>query len=276
MLDVEFKEDGSAVDNSPLAKTVEKWGGANTSLGAGTAVTYLNTDWNIYGSRYDNPPSGTATGYYAIKYMDDENFQNKLADGHTLECIVSRNFDWLDDTSKSYKYFSTTQGGGSALMVNAIAADRPEFTLTYQVYTDGNDVAEGENTQVWNYAYSGIVPEKGEYYHVMGVWNPEEKKVYIYVNGELKGEAPAGPTYIPAAVDGTKDSRWFAIGADPKAATPGVTKNAANTAWAGDVLMPRIYDKPLTAEEVKARWEYVSFLKEKNATTPTPEPEPAP
>ena len=90
---------------------------------------------------------------------------------------------------------------------------------------------------------SGVVPAPKTYYHVVGVWNKEEAKAYIYVNGELCNTVDA-PGQFRFANSGCN---WFCIGGD---ADP----NGGGQGWTGDVAIARAYDKSLTGEEVALLW----------------------
>ena len=59
----------------------------------------------------------------------------------------------------------------------------------------------------WIWTKSGINPDPGRYYHVVGVWNKDEAKTYIYVDGELKGTMDAPGDYVPPT---TTTSYWSA------------------------------------------------------------------
>ena len=85
------------------------------------------------------------------------------------------------------------------------------------------------------------------FYHVVGVWNAEEHKSYIYVNGELKNTINAPGLFRLAS----SNCNWFGIGADPGGAT------SAHNAWNGDVAIARVYSKPLTQEDVAYLWNKV-------------------
>ena len=111
------------------------------------------------------------------------------------------------------------------------------------------NVSSGNST--WRWGTSGIVPQPREYYHIIGVWNKEEAKVYIYINGELKNTVDTEGNFI-FPVNG---SDWFAIGCD---AGP-----TAQLGWSGDVVIARIYDKPLKDTEVKLLWNDIEKLQKK-------------
>ena len=59
----------------------------------------------------------------------------------------------------------------------------------------------------------------------MGVWNKQEAKTYIYVDGELKGTMDAPGNYVPPT---TTTSYWFGIGVDASAT---VGQNAWKATW---------------------------------------------
>ena len=95
----------------------------------------------------------------------------------------------------------------------------------------------------WRWANSGVVPQAKTYYHVVGVWNKEEGKASVYVDGELKNtvDAPGEFKFASAGCN------WFCIGGD---ADP----NGGGQGWTGDVVIARAYDKALTADEAKLLW----------------------
>ena len=86
---------------------------------------------------------------------------------------------------------------------------------------------------------SHVTPENGKYYHILAVYNKEEQKARIYINGELAGEADAPGNFRHA----NAAARWFGIGCDPN------ENNSGEQAWRGDVIIARVYNTPLTAED---------------------------
>ena len=240
MLDVRFNADGTATDISPMQMNVQKIGNTQT--------VYYNETYKRYAANFVNPWSGNASGYYKVDWENNTKFKNMLANGHTLECIMMGNYT-PPIANVEAKWFSSHQAGGTGFLISTISGSRQnEITFLPNVSTSGSST--------WRWATSGVVPQPGVYYHLVGVWNKALKKAYIYVNGELKNTVNADGNFVlPQSGSG-----WFGIGCDPSG-------NNGNTAWNGDVVMARIYDSPLNAKQVSKLWEQVHILEE-NAPKP--------
>lgn len=238
LLDVKFNSDGSAEDVSPMRNKIET---------VGSPGVYMSSQYGRYVSKFKNPWSGTATDYYKISYAGNTAFMNALADGHSMETIVRASYgETLED--KEAKWFSSHQSGGTGFMISKKDASSGRGNeITFLPYVGG----------AWKWANSGVVPENEVYYHVVGVWNKEKGKAYIYVNGELKKTVDAQGDFKHAKAA----CYYFSIGADPS------KESVANTAWTGDVAVVRIYDAPLTQEQVAALWKRVSDLRGKEEAT---------
>lgn len=100
----------------------------------------------------------------------------------------------------------------------------------------------------WIWAQSGVYPEPGRYYHVVGIWNKTEGKAYVYVDGMLQGTADAVGN-LNHARDG---ARWFALGGDSAVGSMG-------NAWNGEVVLARVFDDPLSEEQVALLYEEVKY-----------------
>ena len=233
LLDVVFKEDGTAEDVSPMHNAVER-------VGEGISV-YYNETLKRYVARFGNPYGDNCTGFYQTpSYEAEDNaVHNALADGHTLEVLCMADFDGAIPNAEA-KPFSAMQAGGTGFLVcktNAAGSGgKNVFTFLPNVTTSGNST--------WRWTTSDVQPETQVFYHVVGVWNKEEQKAYIYVNGELSNVVDA-PGDLKFASSGCN---WFAIGGDPANAT------SAHGSWKGDVALARAYDKALTEDEAKALW----------------------
>lgn len=243
MLDVAFLLDGSAIDLSPMKHTVK-------------TVSYSDPFTNSFNDQFNrsmvsfNPPqNGTSLGtdkgsYYRIDYMNNSDFKNKLADGHSFECLVQFDVDYASEV-RNYetKFFSThEQGGTGFLIANSNQSTGPNgLTFLPNVpTTDG-----GAST--WKWCNSQVKPDGSSWYHLVGVWNKELGKAYIYIDGELKAEIDAPGFYRPPV---TLETCWVAIGGD-------AGNNIIQNPFKGSVAIARIYDKPLNATEAQTLWNYV-------------------
>lgn len=223
LLDIVFANDGSAKDISPVQLPV-------TSFPGSALMTYWNDTYERYSAHFNHTVgSSVSTGYYRADFAGNERFRNALADGHSLEVLFR--LDAENDGSKEVKMFSAMEKGGTGFLLTKADKGRD---ITFLPYVG--------NTWVWT--QSGIVPEPGHYYHVVGVWNKQENRTYIYVDGELRGSvATSGEFKQPTSAT----YYWFGIGAD-------AGNNVGQAAWNGDVTIARAYDKPLTEAEVKTLW----------------------
>ena len=230
LLDVVFRNNGSAEDVSPMRTPVQMLDGT-------AMMTYYNDLYSMYAAHFNHVPGTSVNeGFYKADYSGSKQFQDALADGHSLEALFK--LDEKSDGSAELKMFSSMSSGGTGFLISK--ADKgTELTFLPNVSTTGKSN--------WIWTKSGINPEAGRYYHVVGVWNKNEAKTYIYVDGELKGTMDAPGNYVPPT---TTTSYWFGIGVDASA-------SVGQNAWRGDVAVARVYDAPLTAEKVKALWETV-------------------
>jgi len=232
ILDIEFQSDGSAKDVSASSRKVIHMEGS-------AHVNYYNDAYSRYVAHFNHTlGSSTSTGFYRIDYAADTDFRNSLADGHSLEILFR--MDEASNGSKEIKPFSGMEKGGTGFLITK-AAKGTDITFLPNISTDGSSN--------WIWTQSGITPEAGKYYHVVGVWNKEEKKTYIYIDGELKGSMDAeGELVFP-----TSGADWFCIGGDAS------TGSSAQAAFKGDVAIARIYDAPLSSEQVNILWRKVEI-----------------
>lgn len=237
LLDVQFQADGTAVDLSTMKNPVEK---------NGTDITVAYDDaFGRYVASFNNPWSKTCKGWYKVDYNDaDSPIRTALADGHSLEMLLMGHYDGTIPDAEA-KCFSAMQGGGTGFLVSKISGARQnELTFLPNVSTDGKSK--------WNWCNSGVVPQSDIYYHVIGVWNKEENKANIYVNGELKKSIDVAGNFNFA----TGTCNWFCLGGD---ADP----NGGGQGWTGDLVIARAYDKALDATEAGALWQAVAAQTER-------------
>ena len=222
ILDVVFNNDGTAYDKSPMQNTV------NFVEGDG-AVNYYHDHFQKFVTHFSHKIStGISKGYYKVDYTNNQAFKSALADGHTLEVVFRMD---AAPNGSEIKPFSSMQSGGTGFLITDSAKG---MDITFLP-----SVGSG-----YKWAQSRVVPEVGRYYHVVGVWNKEKGTACVYIDGQLKNEIPAAGEFKPAA----EGSTWFCVGGDPNSSNVG---NAFN----GDVVSTRIYDDPLTAEDVTSLYE---------------------
>ena len=229
LLDLIFKNDGTAVDNSESQMSV-------TTVSGSAAVNYYNDAYSRYAAHFSHTLAGSiSTGFYKIDYTDNQKWRNALADGHSLEVVFRMD---AAANGSEIKPFSSMQSGGTGFLITASSRGKV-ITFLPNVSKDGKSS--------WKWTQSNITPEVGRYYHVVGVWNKQAGKSYIYVDGVLKGEAEAaGNLNFP-----TDGNTWFCVGADPNGSS------SAHSAFNGDVVVARVYDDVLTAQNVADLYEAV-------------------
>lgn len=237
LMDIVFNEDGTAKDMSPYHHQVI------TNAGTGL-TTYYNEMLKKHVANFTHALGSTVTnGYYRIKYTPAGDFISKIADGCTIETIIRLGVS--DEPTKEVKWFSSHQTGGIGFLLpkhNDATPGTKSMTFLPNVSTTGKST--------WRWTYSNIIPEVGKFYHVVGVWNKEEGKSHIYINGQLCGTADAPGDYVPVA----SGAESFIIGGDPD------TKDVnCTTSWNGDVASVRIHDKPMTFDEVANLWKETAF-----------------
>ena len=228
LLDVIFKNDGTAIDNSEYKNDVQYVSGA-------ASVNYFHETYQRYTSHFNHKLGDSmAGGYYKIDYTTDASFRSALADGHTLEVVFKMD---QKPNGSEIKPFSSMQSGGTGFLITA-SNKGTDITFLPNVSADGKSS--------WKWAQSGVVPEPGRYYHVVGIWNKQTGKASIYVDGVFKKEVDAaGNLNFP-----TEGNTWFCVGGDPSG-------NGAHAGFNGDVVVARIYDDPLTATDVTELYKLV-------------------
>ena len=144
----------------------------------------------------------------------------RLEDGHTLEVLMM--LPEAPPNSNCSDVFASYQNGGSGISV-----ENKEICLYF--YIGGN----------YQRLLSGVTPVGGMYYHVVAVWNKEEEKLYIYVDGTQKATMNQSGNFT----EPSSDSRYYVVGGDPDG-------SSATEAWPGTITFARIYDAPLTADQI--------------------------
>ncbi len=223
LLDVVFANDGTASNISGSALTVK----TNRSS---ALTTYYSPRYERFSAHFSNPLGGTASGYYRVDYGADQAVKSALSDGHSMEAVFR--LDTQHSGSSEAKFFAAHQGGGTGFLISKTEKGRD---ITFLPHVGGDYVWCG----------SGIQPQVGRYYHVVGVWDKSEGQARIYVDGELKKTVAASGEFKFGS------ETWFGVGCD--------ADSSGNIAWNGDVAIARVYDKPLTSDQVSALYQKVKL-----------------
>ncbi len=100
------------------------------------------------------------------KYAEKEELMNSFLGGYTIETTVQFTENPGNDT---YGIFSSTQNGMFGFYAENGKFDFQHFDTNYR------DVKAKEKFEI------------GELYHLVGVYNAHDKKISLYINGELQG-----------------------------------------------------------------------------------------
>jgi glycerophosphoryl diester phosphodiesterase len=228
LLDVVFNADRTASDASAMGMAVN-----SDRLDADVSTRYVDR-YSRYAAVFTNTTvarNGLGTGYYYIPYTMDSGFGKKLEDGFTYELLFC---SYTDAQAIQVKPFSSTQAGGTGMCFRAATGE-----LNFEVHTGGE----------WRELYSGVLPAKNQYYHVVATWDKTAGVAKMYVDGELKAQASATGDFDFMST--SVDKRWFGIGADP------TSDDKGEASFNGEVVIARLYDKPVSADEVRALYKQV-------------------
>ena len=241
LLDIQFNKDGSATDVSPMHNPIEICGND------GRFNTTYNPIYGCYSANFDHNwgkgDLGENNNYGKVEFLNNKALRQGLESGHTLETIFKARYTPPIENEEA-KWFASHEQGGTGLMICKTDNGKNktnEITFLPNVSTNGGSS--------WKWATSGVVPQPEVYYHVVGVWNKEEGKAYVYVNGELCNTVDAvGDLHFneskPAA-------HYMAIGCD--AGNP-----AGQFGGKWELVTSKIYDTPLTAYDVKMMYNNIA------------------
>lgn len=239
MLDVVFNLDGTATDLSPMNHTVNKVS-HNYPFSVASNTTFNRNVVTFNPIENGKSPGENNGSYYRIDYPINGAFQQKLADGHTFETLVKFDVDYAVEQKYETKFFSTQEEGGTGFLIanwNQTSGENGITFLPNIATTDG-----GGSRWIW--ANSKIKPNGSSWYHLVGVWDKEAGKAYLYVNGEKQAEVDAAGFYRT----NTLAEPWVCIGGD-------AGKDQVQGLFTGSLAVARIYDKALTEAEAKALWD---------------------
>lgn len=227
VLDVQFQKDGSAKDISPFANVIKKVDGT------GALSTYYNDDYGCYVGKLEGINFNVkGASHYEVDYTDNDDLWNALADGYTVELLAEGT---ADATGAEAKWFSSTQGGGPF----SVFVEKSKVLG----YIANTKVDGGKNTYRW--ANSETTYEKDTYYHLVAVYDKDQQKINLYLDGELASSVDA-----PGALTKPSNGFWKII----LFGDPGTEKGAkcAEASFPGEIAIARIYNSPMTDNDVRA------------------------
>lgn len=246
LLDICFNNDGTATDLSPNHYTIDWIPGSPLNV-------YWNEDYKRYTAQFERSTNlganiSNAQGFYRFDYQENTAFQNALKDGHSIEVLLMMSKSAPNRTTE-IKPFASHESGGTGILINSNNAYQggPEkgTTLQFLPYA-GYSVT---NTQLWSFPgdYSnGVEPVVGEYYHIVGVYDKVAKTSKTYVDGVLSLSAEAAfDLKLSTAL-------YFCVGGDPT-----TNQTTLQASWVGDIVIARVYDDPLSLEDVQNLWKMV-------------------
>ena len=224
VFDAKFLNDGTIKDVSMISSPVITMKGRNLT-------TYRHDAFGDYIAHFNNKPGETTSdSYYKFVYSPISEVRDALKGGYTIETQFMLEVE--PDGSKEYCAFSALADGGTGIMVSSNKNGGCISFIT--------NVSENKRSN-WIRCSSGIRPERGIYYHVVGIWDKENGESKIYVNGKLMNTVKAaGEIILPKSVN----YWWFAIGGD---ANDGNAENA----WKGDIVSARIYGNAVREEQLE-------------------------
>lgn len=236
LVDFKFSEDGTAVDVSPRQNTIRSYTKA-------VKMNYYEeyASWGPTVSRTAN--SSPKLDAQAIWFCEYTSFEDKINDGYTIESVFSIP---AAHTNVETKAFGATKSGGFALMLGSTGAKTN--TDGTKVTRDGSiEFIQHDGTN-WTFGVTGVKPVPGQLYHVFGVWDGEA--FLCYVDGELKYSG-----VVKKLKHATMTPHHLAVTGNYNGET------SFNGAWNGSVVVARMYDSPLTAEQVAAKTELNGKIK---------------
>lgn len=231
MLDVIFNADRSAKDISAMGMKVD-----SDRLDENVSVKKLDK-YNCYAACFNNSSIARTSldkGYYRVPYVASDKFGTALSNGFTYELVFCPYYDQQAADNKQVKPFSATQAGGTGMCFRAGSGE-----INFECHVGGG----------WKELYSGIIPVKNQYYHVIGIYDKDNEIVTLYVDGVKKASVSASGQF--KHMDTSVDARWFGIGADPNGSDKG------EASFFGEVVIARLYSRPISYDEVRALYKLV-------------------
>lgn len=214
-----YDQNGVPTDLSPKNSPVTYYAGNSN-----TTILYFDEYKRYAPSISATPGASLAAASMYGYYVDYTDWQTAFNDGYTIEAVFS--IPTTHNNAESKAFGGTGSGGFAIMLGNTSRGGSIEFIQ--------------HNGSSWCFGSTGIIPEPNRFYHVIGVYDPTAKMIYTYVDGELKASvACTGIKHMQTTL------KKLGVGANH-------TNAAANGSWNGAVVVSRVYDAVMTADQVKA------------------------
>ena len=220
LLDITFAKSGTATDISPMVNRIRK---------AGFPASVFSSELNQYVYNGMRTKWGATPDRYHYFDMQDK-IWNQIIDGFSVECYVRP--EWSEDEQPATwcSILGYQQNGGFGMV---IGSDRKWL---FQPHIGGKYVNLRCST----------LPVKGSWTHLVGVWDKEQGKASLYVDGLLADQANcSGSLKAPAS-----DHRHCFLGCDLHG-----SDGTAEAAFRGQIAILRLYRAPLSAQDVAGLFE---------------------
>ena len=233
IFDARFNLDGTVTDkgyyNLDIARKVDKEGKTpymytytHPEYSHNNIVKFTRAASNIG----DYNSGGYTDNYYCADIRNVPELQSQLQDGFTWEYIAYTPSDAWDIWAQ------------------------PCGANTFSILRKG---AYHNNTYHIRFNYgqmSSSVPfTAGTFHHIMYVFNKTTGNVVMYIDGAKKSEV---------GCEALNETSFITIGGEPLKYNDTFT-GSIHQPWSGDIAMMRIYDEPMTADEVSLRYELLTI-----------------
>ncbi len=209
LMDIVFGENGAVKDVSPVATEV--------LTGNTVPQTYFNETYQRWVAQFSATDNQE---YYAVPYGNSGTVHDAMSGSFSLEVLA---------------------------VINNPGDNLPAIVSSQQ--TGGFGIEPGNDIQVWGCfsdryatAYTGIEPEHGRFYHIIGVYDYDKSEMRVYVDGQAAGSVSvAGLMDYP---DGL--AQYFCIGGDAS-----FNADIAEYQLEGEVALVRMYSHAINLSEAK-------------------------
>ena len=241
IFDAQFNLDGSVTDNGVYSLDVQRLVDANGKTPY--MYTYTHPDYphnNIVkftrsvSNIGDHYADGYNDNFYRVDISDNVNMQSQLQDGFTWEFIAYTPADAWD-------IWALPCGSNTFSILRKGAYHNNTFHLR----VNGGQYLSSEPFVA------------GVFHHVMYVFDKNAAKIVMYIDGVQKNSI---------GCEALNETSYIMIGGEPFKQF-----GAMHQPWSGDIAMMRIYDEPMTLEQVQERYSLLTIpLKPIEQAVPMP------